>query len=45
MTPREKRVVLIDETLEGERVDIALTGLLGLSRSAVADLLNAGDVL
>jgi 23S rRNA pseudouridine1911/1915/1917 synthase len=42
---REKRLLLIDETLEGERVDVALTGLLGLSRSAVADLLNAGDVL
>ena len=45
MSAREKRVLLVDETLEGERVDVALSGLLGLSRSAVADLLNAGDVL
>lgn len=45
MTDREKRILQIDETLEGERVDVALSGLLGLSRSAVADLLNAGDVL
>jgi 23S rRNA pseudouridine1911/1915/1917 synthase len=45
MTSREKRILQVDETLEGERVDVALTGLLGLSRSAVADLLNAGDVL
>ena len=45
MSIREKRTLLVDETLEGERVDVALSGLLGLSRSAVADLLNAGDVL
>ncbi|MGA1689210.1 MAG: RNA pseudouridine synthase, partial [Candidatus Nanopelagicaceae bacterium] len=45
MSEREKRVLLIDESLEGERVDVALAGLLGLSRSAVADLLNAGSVL
>ncbi len=45
MSTREKRTLLVDETLEGERVDVALSGLLGLSRSAVADLLNAGDVL
>jgi 23S rRNA pseudouridine1911/1915/1917 synthase len=45
MIEREKKSFLIDESLEGERVDVALTGLLGLSRSVVADLLNAGDVL
>ncbi|MFM1788813.1 MAG: hypothetical protein RLZZ12_162 [Actinomycetota bacterium] len=45
MSEREKRALLIDESLEGERVDVALAGLLGLSRSAVADLLNAGSVL
>lgn len=45
MNTREKRTILVDETLEGERVDVALAGILGLSRSAVADLLNAGDVI
>lgn len=42
---REKRVVLIPEELDGERVDSALSRILELSRSVVADLLNAGDVI
>ena len=45
MSEREKRVIQIEEAHEGERVDVALAALLGISRSAVADLLNAGDVL
>lgn len=45
MSEREIRVFLIDSDGDGERVDVALAGLLGISRSAVADLLNAGDVL
>lgn len=44
MTDREKRQILIDESLDGERVDVALSKALELSRSAAADLLNAGDV-
>ena len=42
---RENRTILISEEFEGERVDSALAKILELSRSAVADLLNAGDVL
>lgn len=42
---RERRSILISEEFEGERVDSALAKILELSRSAVADLLNAGDVL
>ena len=42
MPTREQRTVLIDEASAGERVDVALAKLLGLSRSVIADLLNAG---
>ena len=42
---RENRTILITEEFEGERVDSALAKILELSRSSVADLLNAGDVL
>lgn len=45
MSDRERVTLLIDESNDGERVDVALAGLLGLSRSVVADLLNAGDVI
>lgn len=45
MSEREKRVIQVEESFEGERVDVALAALLGISRSSVADLLNAGDVL
>jgi len=44
-TEREKRSILIPQELDGERVDSALSKLLELSRSNVADLLNAGDVM
>lgn len=44
MSQREQQVVQIDLENEGERVDVALAKLLGLSRSVVADLLNAGEV-
>ena len=40
----ESRVVLIPEGLEGERVDTALSRLLGLSRSKAADLASNGHV-
>ena len=42
---REVREILISEEFQGERVDSALAKILQLSRSVVADLLNAGDVL
>ena len=45
MSEREKRSLQIESVHEGERVDVALAALLGISRSAVADLLNAGEVL
>jgi len=44
-TEREKRSILIPQELDGERVDSALSKLLELSRSNLADLLNAGDVI
>ena len=42
---RESRSILITEEFDGERVDSALAKILELSRSTVADLLNAGEVL
>lgn len=42
---REKRAIQIDQDLDSQRVDVALAKVLELSRSVVADLLNAGDVL
>ena len=42
---REKRAIQIDQDQDGQRVDTALAKVLELSRSVVADLLNAGDVL
>ena len=44
-TERERRTILVPQELDGERVDSALSKVLELSRSNVADLLNAGDVL
>ena len=41
---REERMIIVPEQCAGERVDSALAKLLELSRSVVADLLNAGDV-
>ena len=42
---REKRAIQIDQDQDGQRVDTALAKVLELSRSVVADLLNAGEVL
>ena len=42
---REKRTIIAGEEFEGMRVDTALATILELSRSQVADLLNAGDVI
>ena len=44
-TEREKRTIVVGEEFEGVRVDTALATILELSRSQVADLLNAGDVI
>jgi 23S rRNA pseudouridine1911/1915/1917 synthase len=40
----EPRLLPVPESLEGERVDAALAKMLGLSRSAAADLISAGSV-
>ncbi|WPF67907.1 RluA family pseudouridine synthase [Corynebacterium sp. 21KM1197] len=42
---REVRSLPVPEGLVGMRIDAALSKLLGLSRSAAADLAEAGDVL
>jgi len=41
---REVRVISIPEGLEQERIDAAIARLLGLSRSTVVDLIDAGEV-
>jgi 23S rRNA pseudouridine1911/1915/1917 synthase len=41
----ERRLLLVPPSLDGERADAALSKMLGLSRSAAADLLIAGAVL
>ena len=41
----ERRLLLVPPSLDGERADAALSKMLGLSRSASADLLIAGAVL
>lgn len=43
-TKRESRVLSIPEGLDQERIDAAVARLLGLSRSAVVDLVEAGEV-
>lgn len=45
MTQRESRTLPVPEGLAGMRVDAALSKLLGLSRTVVAELATAGDVL
>ena len=41
----EHRVLLVPEGLDGDRVDIAVARMLGLSRSKITDLIDAGQVL
>lgn len=41
----ERRLLLVPDSLDGERADAALSKMLGLSRSAAADLLIAGAVV
>ena len=44
MANRELKQVLIPEGLEGERLDAALSRLLGVSRTSIADLIDSGEV-
>ncbi len=44
MAERELKQVIIPEGLVGERVDAALSRLLGISRTVVADLIDASEV-
>ncbi len=41
----ERRVLLVPDGLDGERVDAAMARMLGLSRSQVVELIGAGRVL
>jgi len=41
----ERKVVLVPEGLNGERIDAAVARMLGLSRSQVVELIGAGRVL
>ena len=44
MTNRELKQVLIPEGLDGERVDAALSRVLGISRTVATSLIEAGEV-
>lgn len=44
MTNREMRTLSVPEGVAGERIDSALTRVLGLSRTAVVKLLEDGDI-
>jgi 23S rRNA pseudouridine1911/1915/1917 synthase len=44
MSNRELRTLSVPEGVAGERIDSALTRVLGLSRTAVAKLLEDGDI-
>ena len=44
MSDRELKVISIPEGLDKERVDVALSRLLGLSRSTIVDLIAAGEI-
>jgi 23S rRNA pseudouridine1911/1915/1917 synthase len=41
---RESRTLIVPEGVQGERVDSALTRVLGLSRTAIARLIENGDI-
>ena len=44
MSERELRTLSVPEGVAGERIDSALTRVLGLSRTAVVKLLEDGDI-
>jgi 23S rRNA-/tRNA-specific pseudouridylate synthase len=41
----ERKVILVPEGLNGERVDAAVARMLGLPRSRVAEMIGTGHVL
>jgi 23S rRNA pseudouridine1911/1915/1917 synthase len=41
---REFRSLAIPEGVDGERIDTALTRVIGLSRTVIARLLESGDI-
>lgn len=41
----ENRVLLVPEGLDGDRVDVAVARLLGLSRTKITELIDSGQVL
>lgn len=45
MTTADQRRVAVPEGLDGERLDIALARMFGLSRAAAAELISSGQVL
>ena len=45
MSSREQRTLSVPEGVAGERIDSALTRVLGLSRTAVVKLLEDGDII
>ena len=44
MSEREQRLVTVPDGLHNERADVALSRLLGISRSVIAELIEAGEV-
>ena len=44
MSNRELRTLAVPEGVAGERIDSALTRVLGLSRTSVVKLLEEGDI-
>jgi 23S rRNA pseudouridine1911/1915/1917 synthase len=44
MSDRELKVISTPEGLDKERVDVALSRMLGLSRSTIVDLIAAGEI-
>ena len=45
MSNREVRNLSIPEGLNQERIDVAISRLLGLSRNVVVGLIESGDIL
>ena len=41
---REERTLIVPEGVAGERIDSALTRVLGLSRTSIVKLLEDGDI-
>jgi 23S rRNA pseudouridine1911/1915/1917 synthase len=41
---RETKIITLPDGLAGERIDAALARLLGLSRSSIVDLIEAGEI-